>query len=777
MGLRVTPLVGAIGFVLIVARMQRLLRPSVDGLDWRITIAGAIAVGIVVGLAAARTRVRWVFVALAAAGASLVIELRLSVPNTLRVGVLPTLESWQPLAAALSEGWEQVRFGTAPIHPGPELLLVLIPVFVTIGAVWGAAVVRRLGWLSLVGVGWLYLLLATIDRDVAGPWLPAFLAWTAMGLIALRIDDHGRGRKVLGSPAHRISGWMGATATIVAFVLAAVLAPRVPGAGVIPWRDASTIGGIRTGVSYNLFASTIQDGLVAQSETPVFEARVGISPLQPDGTYWRLITLDRYDGTNWLPSSQPALVPETEDTPFESAEQRFRGPTESVLAVVRIAALRQNFLPYLGSPTDVDSDAPLLRSGYRTRPDGSIKLDGLTRRGLEYILTTDVPAVDALDLATALSAAEAPVLREAAAAGLLALRGDARAALPDLPDRGVYLQVPFDLDPRLRGIAAALVRPAATPLEKALILEAWFRTPGRFVYSVDIEPGHGASELAAWLFDTTSAGYRTGYCEQFATAMGVMARAIGLPARLVIGFTPGDVAPDGLITVREKNAHAWVEIWLDGVGWVGFDPTPRGDGVNPATGEILGFDILAVAESIEIPEDPELEAGLAALGDGIREGLEEDVATPDALPGFTLPGLGGDVRIEVPRVAWWVLALLVGLSAVPMMKRVRRFVRIRRATRGDVSAAWFEITDHLRDLGDQIHGSMTPGEVTARVGAVLGPLARVHAQNEYAPVPPTRGQRLQAIESLRRTEVALKERPLGDRLLAAWRLRSFRRSG
>ncbi len=776
MGLRLTPVVGAVGLLLILLRMQRLLRPSLEGLDWRIVIGGALLAGVLVGMVSAWTRARWAFVALAAATASLGLVLRLAVPETLRIGLLPTMPSWQPLAAALAEGWEQVRFGTAPIHPGPELLLVLVPVFVTVGSLWGAATIRNAGWLTLVGVGWFYLLLATVDREAAGMWLLAFIGWTAAGLVALRFDDLRRAERLLGTPTHRISTWAGTAALIVAFGLTGVLAPSIPGAGVVPWRDASTIGGIRTGVSYNLFASTIQDKLVAQSETPVFEAKIGRSPVPADETFWRLITLDRYDGVNWVPTPQPTVVPEFEDVPFETADQRFRGPTESVLAVVRIASLRQNFLPFIGSPYDVDSQAPLLQSGYRTRPDGSIKLDGLTRRGLEYTLTTSVPAVNALDLATGMSANEAPVLREAAAAGLLALSGDGRATLPDLPDRGVYLQLPFDLDSRIPGLAQALVRPAGTPLERALILEAWFRAPGRFTYSVDIEPGHGASELAAWLFEEQTTNYRIGYCENFATAMAVMARSIGLPARLVLGFTPGDVDTEGLITVREKNAHAWVEVWLDGVGWVGFDPTPRSDGANPATGESLGFDILALAESITLPEDEEIQAGLAPSGDGIREGLEEDVATPDALPGFTLPGFAGGFDIHLPTAVWWVLGGFLLLGVIPAAKRLRRFTRIRRAKRGDIGAAWAEITDRLRDMGEPISVSMTPLEVSGLVGAAIGPLSRAHQQNEYGPTPPTRAERLEAIEALARVETGFRRHPLPERIVATWRLRSFRRT-
>jgi len=93
--IRLTPMVGAAGLALLLLRMQRLLRPSLEGLDWKLAVGGALLAGIVVGMVSAGTKARWAFVALTAAAASLLLDLRLAVPGTLRVGMLPTLSSWQ----------------------------------------------------------------------------------------------------------------------------------------------------------------------------------------------------------------------------------------------------------------------------------------------------------------------------------------------------------------------------------------------------------------------------------------------------------------------------------------------------------------------------------------------------------------------------------------------------------------------------------------------------------------------------------------------------------
>jgi transglutaminase-like putative cysteine protease len=187
-----------------------------------------------------------------------------------------------------------------------------------------------------------------------------------------------------------------------------------------------------------------------------------------------------------------------------------------------------------------------------------------------------------------------PIFAEAVAAGVFAARLRAPVSstdpttsrLPGLPERhpGRGAQPRPDRD-----------RARATTFEKALILESWLRDPRNFTYSTDVDTGHTSLDLADWLLDPDSRNYRTGYCEQFATAMAVMARTLGIPSRVVLGFTPGDVQQqaDGtdVIVVRERNAHAWVELWMNGQGWVRFDPTPRSDGATSPLVSDVGFDL------------------------------------------------------------------------------------------------------------------------------------------------------------------------------------------
>ena len=97
-------------------------------------------------------------------------------------------------------------------------------------------------------------------------------------------------------------------------------------------------------------------------------------------------------------------------------------------------------------------------------------------------------------------------------------------------------------------------------------LQDWFRT--EFTYSTDVPDGHGNSAIESFLEN------RVGYCEQFAGTFAAMARSLGIPARVAVGFTQGEQQDDGTYVVLGRNAHAWPEVWFDGYGWVPFEPTP-----------------------------------------------------------------------------------------------------------------------------------------------------------------------------------------------------------
>ncbi len=130
------------------------------------------------------------------------------------------------------------------------------------------------------------------------------------------------------------------------------------------------------------------------------------------------------------------------------------------------------------------------------------------------------------------------------------------------------------LSPRIAQLATEITEGGPTSYDRAVALEAWFDTNMRYRLDSPLPPD-GADPLEFLLLVD-----RTGYCEQMATSMVLMARSVGIPARVAAGWVTQEQRDDGWWVVRSENAHAWAELYFPGVGWVDFDPT---DGVLPTS--------------------------------------------------------------------------------------------------------------------------------------------------------------------------------------------------
>jgi transglutaminase-like putative cysteine protease len=124
-----------------------------------------------------------------------------------------------------------------------------------------------------------------------------------------------------------------------------------------------------------------------------------------------------------------------------------------------------------------------------------------------------------------------------------------------------------DVPARVRELAANIVAPATNPYDQAKLLEAYLRT---LTYDLNVPPVAEDRDLVdAFLFDI-----QRGYCDYFASAFVVMARSVGLPARLAVGYASGREVAPGQWVVTEADAHSWPEVYFEGVGWIPFEPTP-----------------------------------------------------------------------------------------------------------------------------------------------------------------------------------------------------------
>jgi protein-glutamine gamma-glutamyltransferase len=133
-----------------------------------------------------------------------------------------------------------------------------------------------------------------------------------------------------------------------------------------------------------------------------------------------------------------------------------------------------------------------------------------------------------------------------------------------------YLQLP-PLPARMKALADSLTRDAPTRYDAVRAVESWLRS--EFSYTLELPSSAREATLDHFLFER-----RAGHCEYFSTAMAILLRAAGVPARNVNGFLGGEWnASGGYLAVTQNDAHSWVEVWFPGLGWVPFDPTPPGE--------------------------------------------------------------------------------------------------------------------------------------------------------------------------------------------------------
>ncbi|MBU1227376.1 MAG: DUF3488 and transglutaminase-like domain-containing protein [Actinobacteria bacterium] len=767
---------GTGGMVLALLRLDRLLQPSVEGVPWQVVLMAAAMLGASLTWAGIAYRLDGRVVTAVNLAAVTITAIRVAVPATTWM-IFPTLSSFTALRSEIEFAREVIRAGIAPVAPLAGLLAILTVLFWGLGALlaWGLLTGRP--YLAVLAPMAVYLQFATMDRSPAGGWLWLFLVFLGASLLAVALDRRREGTGLLLNGATRTAVSRSLPAAAVAVIGSALLvtllstqaiAGVIPQTGVLQWRVRSGLGGdYYGGIAYNPFVG-IRQGLVSQTNAPVFVAEVG-GDLAPNRISWRILTLETFDGSQWFTADPVLKVPE-EAAPYEDPAQAFRGPVRAVTQEVTILALEMGWLPAAYAPVGMTADNPAVEQGFRVKDDGSLRFDAISYRGMTYRVESEVPEPDLAVLSIGPDGRLSPLFQGAA-------DDDAFSESPvpaapnalELPGAATYLALPNDLAPGVRSLAVEQTEHLSTDFEKGLALEAFFRSPDNFSYSTAIEPGHSADDLAAWLLEPGSANYRTGYCEQFATAMAVMARQLGIPSRVVLGFTPGALLDDGRVVVRDRNAHAWVELWMPTQGWVSFDPTPRGDRANPSAADALPFPIGTYLDDGGPDSPPATVPG--AGGPATAPTTPAEIVDRDGGPSE-----GSETGAGVP---WWTLLAAAGVAAglglPPVVKWVRRRVRMRRLAAGDISAGWAEIIDHLDDLGIHADAASTPRQVAEAVSGVMVPLAEVYGDSLYGdPRRRRAGAVATAIGSLEETRRALAVKySLPRRMAARYRMTSL----
>lgn len=624
-------------------------------------------------------------------------------PGGAVLGLLPTPASLAGVGDVLSDGAAEVREQAPPALAltGLVALTTLLVGFVAVVVDLVAVAGRQA---AVAGLGLLVLYCVPVGTITGGIGLLPVAAPAAGLALLLWADQHRRLAGRGGAQRSRDGGLRPGTGTVAAARIgfSALITGLVVGAVVPTLAEGSLATGLGggTGGSTGTALDPVAE-LRGQLTLPTPIELFRMSTSVDDPGYLRAVALDRFDAeAGWtlgnLAGETSIAQDERLDPPPDLDQTR---PVEA-----RIRSIRHDdrFLPVPSNPLRVRMD---------DGSDESWRFDPATAT----IYGRDVTTVGA---SYSVSAQEPRPSQE-----LL-------AAAPQLPpdDRiqELYTALP-QLDVTVTDLVAELTAGAEGPYQRVRAILDYLtdRTNG-FIYNLATAPGTSGDDLVDFL------QLKRGYCEQYAGAMAALVRVAGVPARVVLGYTPGSVRSDGSRVVTSDDAHAWVEVYFAGVGWVPFDPTP-----------------IAVDRAVDLPWAPRV-GGPAAVP-GVDEPAPSTAPLPNAPredrasdPVPTAPGSGpgvGPLSTLLPVAG--VVLLIAALVALPA--GVRAGQRRRRIADGSAGALWDELTATALDLGLPRNPAWTPRQ-TARelaraaartadpaVGDAVGRLARAEEAASYGP--------------------------------------------
>jgi transglutaminase-like putative cysteine protease len=249
----------------------------------------------------------------------------------------------------------------------------------------------------------------------------------------------------------------------------------------------------------------------------------------------------------------------------------------------------------------------------------------------------------------------------------------ADAPAPPQALKNEFTKVPGSLPAVVAQTARQVTAGASNQYEQAVKLQDYFASSGGFTYNTQVQVGTGSQAIARFLKD------KQGFCVHFSFAMAAMARTLGIPARVAVGFTPGTPQADGSVSVGLRDAHAWPELYFEGVGWTRFEPTPnRGSPPSYTQTDTPGADVPAVPRpSVSSSTAPSTAPSTSASCSATLRKLDE-CPSPSSQ---AVAGAGDDGPPWYQVLAWTLLGLaVVAVPLTPMLWRVRsRSVRLASA--------------------------------------------------------------------------------------------------
>ena len=493
----------------------------------------------------------------------------------------------------------------------------------------------------------------------------------------------------------------GAVTAVVASLLALLLLATTPVASGRPWQDWSTWGVSGEGSSRLAFDWMLNFPGLLDPRTAAQVMRVE----SPVASYWRANALDSFSGVAWLSSgtfsdrlsAEGTAGPDTLDVPHGDPA----ASGETVAETFTVRSLYTDFLFTGGTPK------ALVLAGHVPVFTDSVLALRLRRPlgpAFTYGVTALVPQVKPADLVgrgrgyppDTLPDTMLPFPAATSVAGATA-QEQWLAAMNDTPADREWRD--------LYQLNRQIVRAATDPYQITLRIEQYLRS--HYTYSLTPPATRYRSPYAAFLFDT-----KTGYCQHFAGAMAALVRFNGIPARVAVGFTTGALVAKDTYAVDRTDAHAWVEVYFPGIGWMSFDPTPGGSvpGAGPSSTS-AGF--VDPFRQDRVAGSPAAAGTAAPKLQGLSQGAnakKPNAGTPSATAPSTTPD-------------WppWALGFAVVLLAWPF---ARAAVRRRGLRRGGpdrrLRASLALVYAELDDYGVGVPPSQTLEETARLLKEYLG---------------------------------------------------------
>ncbi len=663
------------------------LRPLFADLGWVVPVLTVTAVTALAGVGLRQITTIWPLTALVQLALITVTVSTLFAREESFLGLIPTPDALSRLGELLTEGTTTIRESGAPVPVGPGIVL-LATVGIAVIAFSVDLIAASLERPAVAGLPLLAVYCVPAAVLPQGVRWPYFVLGAAgfLGLVAVdsvdRIRAWGRilgsgpegSRASLGGP---LSG--GRRVATVSLAVAVLLPLVTPGVGeqLLTNGNGDGEGRGRGQISVVNPILTLRRNLSSRSDVPVITYTTSMQTPDP----LRIATDDTFDGERWAPSTGPISRKQKVQEGLPQAPG-----LSSAVAVrshqtkIKIFELQETYLPLPYPTTQVVIEGNWLYESTSLNVVG----DGQTTERTEYTALHNEVLATPEQLAAAAPPPENVV--------------------------STYTRLPAQLDPRIRQIATQ-VAGKDSDYDQALRLQDYFRSSGEFTYdekaSGAAPDDSGKDAVLAFLLD------KRGYCVQFASTMAVMARTLGIPSRVAVGFLPGVKGATGEYTISLQDAHAWPELYFEGTGWVRFEPTPA-----TRVPSVPGYARTAAEEeSAPAPASPGASASASASSSGTgaqptRRAAPEESATAEAastpfwqsIPWRRLAGLAGLLLFAAaPAIAAW-------------LSRRRRWSGAHSAE-AVAAAGWDDLRDRLGDLGVVWARSWTPRAVLSRLSA------------------------------------------------------------